>query len=73
MFFNHNSQVTNQPISPADQQRNIGIPENFSQAQQCAVRKNRRQQLTIKLTPAPVTCERALAENFSNIIMILST
>lgn len=40
MFFNNDSHITNQSISPADQQRNVKIPEKFSQAQQCTVRKN---------------------------------
>lgn len=40
MFFNNDSHITNETVSPADQQRNVGIPENFSQVQQYAVRKN---------------------------------
>lgn len=40
MFFNDDSHVTDQSIRPADQQRNVRIPEKFSQAQQGTVKKN---------------------------------
>lgn len=30
MFFDDDSHVTNQSVSPTDQQRNIRIPEKFS-------------------------------------------